>query len=214
MQTYILILMTEKNNYFCFKQEGSLEMSTQIGRRKIKLSILLAMKLFWQLLHKCEVFPANHVFQDYHLSIMQTGICMAYNKNNEDTHISLEEQWTSVPVVFKCSWEGTQTPLHLMELTLQVCSRLYCQAHVLTSYKTFKEPPMALAGSSDTAGWIRGGSSSKWCTVSIQCWQSMALKYSVIKSELYCTDSGTYDSVSVSTGSAMWMCTCIREFSL
>lgn len=45
---------------------------------------------------------------------------------------------------------------------------------------------MALAHSSDTATWIRGGSTSKWCTMSIQHQQSMPLNYSVIKSELHC----------------------------
>lgn len=33
---------------------------------------------------------------------------------------------------------------------------------------------------------ITGGSSPKWCTMSIQHWQSVALNYSVIKSELHC----------------------------
>lgn len=66
-------------------------MSTQTGKRRIKLSILLTMKLSKQLLHKYGVFPANHVFQEYNLSIMQIDISMTYNKTKENTNISLEE---------------------------------------------------------------------------------------------------------------------------
>lgn len=158
------------------------------------------MKWFWQLLHKYEVFPANHLFQEYHLSIMQTAIYMPYNKNHENTHTSLEEQWTSVPVVLKCSQEGTWISLHLMEFTLQVCSRLYCQANVLPK-STFK-PPMALAHRSDTETWIKGGSFTKWCTMSIQHWQSMSLNNSVTKSELHC-----YRFRNI------WFSLCINKFS-
>lgn len=31
---------------------------------------------------------------------MHTDICVPYNKNNENAHISLEEQWTFVPVSY------------------------------------------------------------------------------------------------------------------